>query len=408
MGKLLTNEQVAATARTAASSPFGPIPPRKPQPITNVMSLWRQRPARSRNPDTRSRPIFPSVDVGHRPQPQHPGCGGGSDRSEHPVLGVVVLHEESRDRRFVSWHQDSTYYGLSSPKRSPSGTPSRSPTRRRLHEIHPGSHRDGILEHDETWAKNNLLMRGQTVRDIDEAAAVDVQLEPGEFSIHHESVVHGSVPTTPVTSASVFPSITSRPEFARPGSAMPPRPWCVCRHARSLAAGSEDPDRPGFRSGVPRGSRFHLRRVSIRRGQAELIVPCRRFWPANSSNGAAATAPYGRSTCCPQARPPIWRSVRWRRPSTAKRKPVSASRRICRFRGCGIWSPILASSTLPRIFSASISPAGDRHSLRKRCPIHGLFRGPITATNRLHTRRQHGRLHANQSRLPLRFFDSAP
>ena len=58
----------------------------------------------------------------------------------------------------------------------------------------PGTHRDGILLHDETWGKDNLLMRGQTIRDVDEKAAIDVELAPGEFSIHHESVVHGSGP----------------------------------------------------------------------------------------------------------------------------------------------------------------------------------------------------------------------
>ena len=107
--------------------------------------------------------------------------------------GSSFFTKKAGDRRFVSWHQDSTYYGLSEPETATVWYAfTKSDAEAGCMRFIPGSHRDGILEHDETWAKDNLLMRGQTVRGIDETAAVDVQLEPGEFSIHHESVVHGS------------------------------------------------------------------------------------------------------------------------------------------------------------------------------------------------------------------------
>ena len=109
--------------------------------------------------------------------------------------GSSFFSKQARDPRFVSWHQDTTYYGLSeratinvwyafSPSNVDSG----------CMRFVPGSHRGDILDHDETFGENNLLMNGQTIHGIDDDAAVPVILQPGEFSIHHESVVHGSGP----------------------------------------------------------------------------------------------------------------------------------------------------------------------------------------------------------------------
>ena len=39
---------------------------------------------------------------------------------------------------------------------------------------------------------SEMCIRDRTIHDVDEIQAVDVVLEPGEFSIHHEAVVHGS------------------------------------------------------------------------------------------------------------------------------------------------------------------------------------------------------------------------
>ena len=39
-----------------------------------------------------------------------------------------------------------------------------------------------------------MCIRDRTIQNVDEDKAVDVILQPGEFSIHHEAVVHGSGP----------------------------------------------------------------------------------------------------------------------------------------------------------------------------------------------------------------------
>ena len=59
----------------------------------------------------------------------------------------------------------------------------------------PGSQREDHLQHVDTFHKDNLLSRGQEiVVEIDSARAVDCILAPGEMSLHHVKLVHGSEP----------------------------------------------------------------------------------------------------------------------------------------------------------------------------------------------------------------------
>lgn len=103
--------------------------------------------------------------------------------------------KDARDPRFVSWHQDSTYFGLDphdevtvwvavTPSTVESGCV----------RVLPGSHLAPDRHHVETRDPANLLSRGQAILDIDESRAVNMELQPGQFSIHHERMVHGSPP----------------------------------------------------------------------------------------------------------------------------------------------------------------------------------------------------------------------
>jgi ectoine hydroxylase-related dioxygenase (phytanoyl-CoA dioxygenase family) len=58
----------------------------------------------------------------------------------------------------------------------------------------PGSHKQNIHRHEDTFSENNILTRGQVVKDVDESKAVNLILNPGEISIHHGAVIHGSKP----------------------------------------------------------------------------------------------------------------------------------------------------------------------------------------------------------------------
>ena len=58
----------------------------------------------------------------------------------------------------------------------------------------PGSHTQGKHVHDDTYAADNFLHRGQKVDVVNEDAAVDVVLAPGEVSFHHGWALHASGP----------------------------------------------------------------------------------------------------------------------------------------------------------------------------------------------------------------------
>lgn len=112
--------------------------------------------------------------------------------------GSSFFAKRAGDLGFVSWHQDANYWGLEphevltawiafSPSRPENGGM----------RVVPGSHLKGSLSHRDTFSKNNLLTRGQEiVVEIDESKVIDLLLEPGEMSLHHVSIVHGSEANT--------------------------------------------------------------------------------------------------------------------------------------------------------------------------------------------------------------------
>jgi hypothetical protein len=100
------------------------------------------------------------------------------------------------DRKRVTWHQDSTYWGLSEPDIVTAWvalTPST--VESGCMRVVPGSHLMDQLPHRDTFAEQNMLTRGQEVQvEVDESQAVDVVLAQGEMSLHHVRLIHGSEP----------------------------------------------------------------------------------------------------------------------------------------------------------------------------------------------------------------------
>ena len=97
---------------------------------------------------------------------------------------------------YVSWHQDATYWGLSSPDvctawlaLSPATLESGAM------KVAPGTHKLSQLPHEDTFNPDNLLTRGQELKaDIDHGNVVDLLLDPGEISLHHIMLAHASEP----------------------------------------------------------------------------------------------------------------------------------------------------------------------------------------------------------------------
>lgn len=112
--------------------------------------------------------------------------------------GAFIIKEPG-DGRFVSWHQDLTYWGIGPAEGVVSVWLALShawPENGCMRAV-PGSHRRGVMAHDDTFGEGNLLSRGQTIAGgLDESAAVDIVLAPGQMSLHHGLVAHGSNPNT--------------------------------------------------------------------------------------------------------------------------------------------------------------------------------------------------------------------
>jgi len=104
--------------------------------------------------------------------------------------------KEARNPAFVSWHQDSTYWGLNKPDVVTAWIALSPSTKENgAMEVIPGTHLMSQIPHRDTFAKDNLLTRGQEVAvDVDPAKAVTIELRPGEISLHHVLLVHGSAP----------------------------------------------------------------------------------------------------------------------------------------------------------------------------------------------------------------------
>ncbi len=111
------------------------------------------------------------------------------------LFGSSIFAKDARDPRYVSWHQDSAYFGLTPHSEVTAWVAlSEASTLHGCLRVLPGSHRGPALKHVETFAKDNMLAKGQALVGIDETLAVDMPLRAGEFSLHHEQTAHSSLP----------------------------------------------------------------------------------------------------------------------------------------------------------------------------------------------------------------------
>ncbi len=111
------------------------------------------------------------------------------------LFGASIFAKGGRDGSYVSWHQDSAYFGLDPHEEVTAWvafTPSNSANG--ALQVLPGTHRGPDRPHKETYAANNMLARGQELEVEDESGAVTFELEAGQFSLHHERLAHGSKP----------------------------------------------------------------------------------------------------------------------------------------------------------------------------------------------------------------------
>ncbi|MFK7945900.1 MAG: phytanoyl-CoA dioxygenase family protein [Paracoccaceae bacterium] len=122
------------------------------------------------------------------------------------VLGPDILLwsceyfiKEANSTQIVSWHQDLTYWGMDGTDHEVTAWIALSPATAAsgCMKFVPGSHKESLLPHEDTFAENNLLSRGQEIAvEVEEEDAISAELQPGQMSLHHGRLFHASGPNT--------------------------------------------------------------------------------------------------------------------------------------------------------------------------------------------------------------------
>ena len=110
------------------------------------------------------------------------------------VWSSSIFAKPARDPSYITFHQDGTYWGLDSTLVTTAWIAlSPSTVESGCMRVAPGTQKHPIHPHKETWAEDNLLSRGQEVQaEVADEDVADVVLRPGEMSLHHVNIIHGS------------------------------------------------------------------------------------------------------------------------------------------------------------------------------------------------------------------------
>jgi Phytanoyl-CoA dioxygenase (PhyH) len=111
------------------------------------------------------------------------------------LWSTIFWIKDAGSKSFVSWHQDNTYWGLSSRNVITAWFAiSDASVEAGCMKVMPGSHLGATLGHEDTYDEDNMLTRGQSIRGLDESRAAYMPLRAGEMSLHNYCLAHGSGP----------------------------------------------------------------------------------------------------------------------------------------------------------------------------------------------------------------------
>ena len=109
------------------------------------------------------------------------------------ICGTTLFIKNPKEKGFVSFHQDAKYIGLEPHNWvtvwvAITDANEKNGCMRML----PGSHKENLKHHEENFDENNLLTRGQTIKNVSLDKTDPVILKAGQMSLHHPKIVHGS------------------------------------------------------------------------------------------------------------------------------------------------------------------------------------------------------------------------
>ena len=109
------------------------------------------------------------------------------------ICGTTLFIKNPNEKGFVSFHQDAKYIGLEPHNWvtvwvAVTDANEKNGCMRML----PGSHKEDLKHHEQKFDENNLLTRGQTIKNIPLDKTDSIILKAGQMSLHHPKIVHGS------------------------------------------------------------------------------------------------------------------------------------------------------------------------------------------------------------------------
>ncbi len=101
--------------------------------------------------------------------------------------------KEPDNRTIAGWHQDTAYSRLKPVLVIAALALSECGPEQGCLSVLPGTHKGPVLPHVESAGEGSILARGQSIdAPLDTSKAIDLALRPGEMSLFHFNIVHGS------------------------------------------------------------------------------------------------------------------------------------------------------------------------------------------------------------------------
>ena len=109
------------------------------------------------------------------------------------ICGTTLFIKNPKEKGFVSFHQDAKYIGLEPHNWvtvwvAITDANENNGCMRML----SGSHKENLRHHEQKFDENNLLTRGQTIKNVSLDKTDPVILKAGQMSLHHPKIDHGS------------------------------------------------------------------------------------------------------------------------------------------------------------------------------------------------------------------------
>jgi non-heme Fe2+,alpha-ketoglutarate-dependent halogenase len=109
--------------------------------------------------------------------------------------GTSLRAKQPDGKTFAGWHQDTAYADVRPIVVIVALALSRAGSENGCIRAIPGSHRGQLLPHKEAFRTDSILSREQYIdAPVDEAAAVDLALNPGEIALFDNAIIHSSKP----------------------------------------------------------------------------------------------------------------------------------------------------------------------------------------------------------------------